>query len=69
MMGFINFVIIIVAIAIWIAIKLDAWKSDHRTPPPGYKIDRTAATNDIIKYGENYYHEKHNRGGYDIPEE
>lgn len=34
----------------------------------GYEIDRVKATQDIQKYGKQYYYEQHLAGKYDIKE-
>lgn len=40
----------------------------NRILPEGYEIDRVKATQDIQKYGKQYYYEQHLAGKYDIKE-
>lgn len=43
------------------------WKH-HSQNNKGYEIDRVKATQDIQKYGKQYYYEQHLAGKYDIKE-
>jgi len=47
---------------------MDEYKSSNRILPEGYEIDRVKATQDIQKYGKQYYYEQHLAGKYDIKE-
>lgn len=38
---------------------MDEYKSSNRILPEGYEIDRVKATQDIQKYGKQYYYEQH----------
>ena len=38
------------------------YKSSNRILPEGYEIDRVKATQDIQKYGKQYYYEQHLAG-------
>lgn len=47
---------------------MDEYKSSNRILLEGYEIDRVKATQDIQKYGKQYYYEQHLAGKYDIKE-
>ena len=47
---------------------MDEYKSSNRILPEGYETDRVKATQDIQKYGKQYYYEQHIAGKYDIKE-
>lgn len=47
---------------------MDEYESSNRILPEGYEIDRVKATQDIQKYGKQYYYEQHIAGKYDIKE-
>lgn len=47
---------------------MDEYESSNRILPEGYEIDRVKATQDIQKYGKQYYYEQHLAGKYDIKE-
>lgn len=57
---------IIFLIVTYVLSHLSEWKSNNRLCPPGYHMDWTQASEDIRKYGKQYYYNKHLRGGYDI---
>lgn len=47
---------------------MDEYKSSNRILLEGYEIDRVKATQDIQKYGKQYYYEQHLARKYDIKE-
>ena len=49
-------------------LNMDEYESSNRILPEGYEIDRVKATQDIQKYGKQYYYEQHLAGKYDIKE-
>lgn len=56
---------IIVIIATYCACHATEWKSNNRTCPPGYEMDWLKANQDLIKHGEDYYHQMNLLGKYD----
>lgn len=60
-----NNILIIVGSAL---LHMDEYKSSNRILPEGYETDRVKATQDIQKYGKQYYYERHLAGKYDIKE-
>lgn len=59
---------IILIIAGSALLHMDEHKSSNRILLKGYGIDRVKATQDIQKYGKQYYYEQHLAGKYDIKE-
>ena len=47
---------------------MDEYKPSNRILLEGYEIDRVKATQDIQKYGKQYYYEQHLARKYDIKE-
>ena len=61
-------IIVIIGIAIWLC-KGTEWKSNNRTPPPGYHKDWGKSSTDIVLHGKDYYHRQNLAGKYDVPDE
>lgn len=59
---------IILIIAGSALLHMDEYKSSNRILLEGYETDRVKATQDIQKYGKQYYYEQHLAGKYDIKE-
>lgn len=57
--------IIIFIVMSYVLCKLHEWISDSRTSEDGYHTDWLEASEDIRKYGKQYFYKQNTRGKYD----